>query len=344
MLNYSADQLLLSAPIKSVNKIAHDKRERHKMTNELSNLQQQIQGALQLLQESNVFAPEQPSNTSTTPAGTEMFFTEQRSLLDKCAQVCAQYQEQKPTIRIIHHVACSGGTLISKCLSAMPNVYLLSEVHPYTDLHLGAGKPKFSPTDISALSKYAGIPSIKILRKEIFLQNIITTYKHVNSYGCALILRDHTHSDFHLGMSTEKPSVIDALSDHFTIKSVITFRDPVDTYLSLLQNKWIHFSPGTFEEYCSRIIAMLGAYNGVTIFHYEDFVDNPNWVLQKICTEMNIQYTDNWELYFDIAQVTGDSGRSSAIIEKKPRRNLTAELSNEIANSESYEKIKNLFY
>jgi hypothetical protein len=315
------------------------------MTNELSNLQQQIQEALQLLQESKVFTPRQESDARGVLPASDVFFTEHSSLLDKLAQVCAQYQEQKPTIRIIHHLACSGGTLISKCLSAMPNVYLLSEVHPYTNLHLGTGKPKFSPTDISSLSKYAGIPSIKMLRKELFLQNIITTHKHVASYGGTLILRDHTHSDFHVdSTTTEQPSVIDALSDVFTIKSVITFRDPVDSYLSLQQNKWAHFSPGTFEEYCSRIIKMLTAYKDVKLFHYEDFVEKPVFLLQEICAEMQIQYVDNWQLYFDVAQVTGDSGRSSVTIEARPRRDLSTEMLNEIADSESYANIKVLLH
>lgn len=314
------------------------------MTNELSSLQQQIQEALQLLQESKVFTPVHESDAREVLPASDVFFTEHSSLLDKLAQVCAQYQEQKPTIRIIHHLACSGGTLISKCLSAMPNVYLLSEVHPYTELHLGAGKPKFSPTDISSLSKYAGVPSIKTLRKELFLQNIINTHKHVTSYGGTLILRDHTHSDFHFGTTTEKPSVIDALSDHFSIKSVITFRDPVDSYLSLQQNKWIHFSPGTFEEYCSRIIEMLAAYKDLKLFHYENFVANPTHVLQEICMEMGIQYDDNWSHYFDITKVTGDSGRSSTTIEARPRRDQNSEMLNEIANSESYTKIKTLFH
>lgn len=33
-------------------------------------------------------------------------------------------------IRTIHHMACTGGTVFSKCLAVMPNVALLSEVNP----------------------------------------------------------------------------------------------------------------------------------------------------------------------------------------------------------------------
>jgi hypothetical protein len=314
------------------------------MTNELSNLQQQIQEALQLLQESKVFTPGQESDARGVLPASDVFFTEHSSLLDKLEQVCAQYQEQKPTIRIIHHVACSGGTLISKCLSAMPNVYLLSEVHPYTELHLGAGKPKFSPTDISSLSKYAGVPSIKTLRKELFLQNIVATHKHVENYGGTLMLRDHTHSDFHVGSTATEPSVIDVLSDHFNIRSILTFRDPLDSYLSLQLNKWVHFSPGTFEEYCARILEMIAVYKDTALFHYEDFVKNPTESLQSICSALNITYNESWQYHFDVARVTGDSGRSSSTIEMRPRRDLPPDMQAEAANSESYLKIRNLLY
>ena len=37
----------------------------------------------------------------------------------------------KPLLRTIHHLACTGGTVISKCLAAMPDVALISEVNPF---------------------------------------------------------------------------------------------------------------------------------------------------------------------------------------------------------------------
>ena len=36
----------------------------------------------------------------------------------------------KPRIRILHNLARSGGTLVSKCLGCMDRVALLSEIHP----------------------------------------------------------------------------------------------------------------------------------------------------------------------------------------------------------------------
>jgi hypothetical protein len=315
------------------------------MTNELSNLQQQIQQALQLLQESEVFAPEHQSNLHGALSTTDIFFAEHGSLLERCAQVCAQYQNKKPTIRIIHHLACTGGTLISKCISAMPNIFLLSETHPYTALHLGGGKPKFSPTDISTLCRHAQIPNIELLLKELFLQSILITHKHVANCGGTLILREHTHSDFHVGNRIlDRASVIDALSDHFNIKSVLTFRDPIDSYLSLRLNKWMHFTPGTFEEYCARILLMIEAYKEAPIFHYEAFVKSPHETLLDLCKALSIDYDETWQNIFDMARITGDSGRSSSVIATRMRHEFDADIADEIASSESYKKIKNLLY
>jgi hypothetical protein len=309
--------------------------------NELSNLQQQISEALQLLQESKLVDSNNQNDATQKLPTAELFFTEPSSLLEKCEQICSQYETKKPTIRIIHHLACSGGTLISKCLSAMPNVYLLSEVHPYTDLHLGKGKPRFSPSDISSLSRYAKIPKIENLLGELFLENIKTTYKHVNSYGGVLILREHTHSDIHLGRSAiNRSSVIDALADHFNIKSILTLRDPIDSYLSLKENGWMHFTPKSFEEYCSRILLLLHFHQETPIFHYESFVKNPQEVLRNICTLLSIDYDENWPSFFDVANITGDSGRSGSEISQRSRKPISEAFANEIAMSSSYEKIK----
>jgi len=39
--------------------------------------------------------------------------------------------KKKPVIHVLHHMARSGGTIISRCLGCMNNIALLSEIHPY---------------------------------------------------------------------------------------------------------------------------------------------------------------------------------------------------------------------
>ncbi|MDG2560629.1 hypothetical protein P7M34_25440, partial [Vibrio parahaemolyticus] len=187
--------------------------------------------------------------------GSQVVDTE--SLLSRCTHICDKHKQKKPTIRIIHHLACSGGTLISKCISAMPNVYLLSEVHPYTDV-TQKGKPKCAPTDIVRLSKYAGIPKQKELATALFKQSIRSTYTHVLNQGGTLVLRDHTHADYSTNEPIPKKStLVSLLQDEYEIKSILTIRNPIDSYASLVKHGWIHFEPKSFEEYCRRLLILL---------------------------------------------------------------------------------------
>jgi len=43
--------------------------------------------------------------------------------------------DTRPTIRMIHHLPRAGGTVICKCLGAMGDVTLLSELSPYDGAH-----------------------------------------------------------------------------------------------------------------------------------------------------------------------------------------------------------------
>ena len=52
------------------------------------------------------------------------------------------------TIRLIHNLPRSGGTIISKCLGAQKNVILLSEIHPEAFLiskKMGVHSSSFDP-------------------------------------------------------------------------------------------------------------------------------------------------------------------------------------------------------
>jgi len=51
-------------------------------------------------------------------------------------------------IRVLHHWACSGGTVISRCIASQPQVVLLSEVHPLAYLRVAQAYPYYFPTDL----------------------------------------------------------------------------------------------------------------------------------------------------------------------------------------------------
>ena len=115
------------------------------------------------------------------------------SLLDECRALLQQADAKAPTpIRTVHHLACTGGTLIVKCLAAMPNVQVLSEVNPLSPQAL-ATTPAFFPTDLARLSHASSRGADQQLLLDIFLAGLEVLYRNSFDNGLRLIVRDHAH-------------------------------------------------------------------------------------------------------------------------------------------------------
>jgi hypothetical protein len=297
----------------------------------------QLDDAVGMIEQTHVF-----DNAPLNLPQTVDELVDTQSLLARCDHVAEKYEASKPVIRIIHHLACSGGTLISKCISAMPNVYLLSEVHPFTDLGIGARKPKYAPSDIVSLTKYAGIPNQKILAGKLFKQAIDEVYQHVTNIGGTLVLRDHTHADFSTDQPLpEKSTIVELLEETYEVNSVLTIRNPIDAYASLVKNGWVHFEPQTFDEYCRRLLCLIEQFNSEQVFKYEDVVKDPQTQMQNIATSLDLPFDETFEDVFGIFKVTGDSGRSADVIGERSSI-APEEIVKESLQSKQYEKVMSL--
>jgi hypothetical protein len=274
--------------------------------------------------------------------------SEAQSLLARCENVLEKKQADKKTIRSIHHFACSGGTVLSKCIAAMPNTFLISEVHPTTKLTINPSVTEFRPTDLTSLGRYAELPKMDELAEKIFLSNVQVVNEHLNTLSAKLVLREHTHSDYCLGDENavaSEPVLIRLLKREYSHRKIATVRDPIDSFISLQNNGWVHFSPSSFDQYCERLLAFISHFRSDEIVKYEDFVDQPKLVMKRISEILDIDYSSEFEDVFSIFKVTGDSGRSGDKINKRGRREVTKEFQDEIKNSTAYNKLKtNLQY
>ncbi|MCU7554444.1 sulfotransferase [Alteromonas sp. ASW11-19] len=298
----------------------------------LKSLHTEIESALQVIEQKYLL----PKKESTASVESKEF-----SLLERCEKLSKI--NKKDVLRTVHHFACSGGTLISKCISSLPNVYLLSEVHPYTKLHFNESGAEYSPTDITRLCHYANVPNINSLSETILRNNIVTVSDHINALGGELVIRDHSHADFCVGdNSSNSCSILNILSDDFEIKKIATVRHPVDSYLSLIKNNWVHFSPPTFNEYCTRLLYFLKNFEMSEIYKYEDFVDNPKAQMELISTALDIKYDENFSTTFNIHNVTGDSGRKGSKIQVRERLGLSSSLKDEVSKSRAFEEVANM--
>lgn len=261
------------------------------------------------------------------------------SLLDQCLQLCKQANPGGPEpIRVLHQFACTGGTLFTKCLAAMPNVQALSEVDPLSTLQLDGTSPHFSPTDLIALMRQStrGVDDHLLVR--IFLEGVSLILEDCTLKGQRLLIRDHAHSHYCRGPGVPvRPTLHGILGSRFSIHAAVTCRHPLDSYLSLAVKSWLSYQPAGLEEYCRRYHLFLDDHANLPLFRYEDFVQAPHQQMRALCSELQLPYSDDFAERFGIYRITGDSGRRGVVIgERRPRPIEDVETLRECAGSRSY--------
>jgi len=248
--------------------------------------------------------------------------------------------ELKPVVRLVQHLSCSGGTLICKCLAGLPNVSVLSEVNPLSKLHVESNPPGFAPSDLVYLCKRSNLPDIEELQENIFKAEMAVIAKHARTLGKHLLIREHSHSDYMEGTETRGSSTVKRLlQDQFPVLSILTVRHPADSYLSLDQLGWKRFAPGTFDEYCRRYSLFIEHNKKTPLYKYEDFVNDPQSEMRRICESLELPFNEDFEDVFDIYALSGDSGRTSSVIQKRERRAYEDSFKAELDSSAEYAEL-----
>lgn len=263
------------------------------------------------------------------------------SLLEQCLELCAQQEAIRPEpIRLIHHFACTGGTLMTKCIAAMPNMQILSEVDPLSTMQLTSGAPRFAPTDMVRLVRGSTQGADPELIIKMFLNNLGIIYSESIKIGQRLVVRDHAHSHFCFGAEIgNRPSLREIVASRFPVLSIVSVRHPLDSFLSIKREGWIHFDPATFDEYCKRYLAFLDRYNNIPVIRYEDFVRAPCETMRKICSSLTIPFSSQFINLFSVFKLSGDSGRRGNTIEFKARRQVEKGLLDDLSDSPNYQAL-----
>lgn len=263
------------------------------------------------------------------------------SLLEECEMLCDRIAAEPPVLlRSLHHFACTGGTLISKCVGALPNTVLLSEIDPLSTWHLQEPHRPFFPTDILADLEYNPRLSDPDLIVEVFLAGLIRMRDLLNERGMHLILRDHAHSQFCTNsVPEERPTLHEILATRAPVRAAVTLRHPLDSYLSLTAQNWRHFDPFTLEEYCLRYDKFLDRHAELPWFRYEDFVADPEMVLSQISAALDLPYSPAALDAAAVMRLSGDSGRGGIRISPRPRRNVPAEVSQQLLENTAFETL-----
>jgi hypothetical protein len=235
---------------------------------------------------------------------------------------------------MIHQLPRAGGTIICKCLGAMGDITLLSEISPYD-----AGHAK------TVVFHRGQVPSVEVLRSpnspgaamvtvfhplyqacywfrlvrphelealshEFDYAGIIELiHRRASERGETLIIRDWLYPDFWARPYVPKPtfqlSLANLLAQRFQVKHVFTVRHPLDQWVS-----WCSYSTDaqldleTFMHGCRRF-AELAAQHG--FYRYEDFMAQPSQTLAQICHDLEVTYDEGYKYrWFNNRLVTGD--------------------------------------
>ena len=224
-----------------------------------------------------------------------------------------------PTLRLLHVLARSGGTLVSKCLASMDGVMLLSEIHPRAGNRFSPVRQAadwfglVSPDEAARLDGPTPLPAaIAFLRQRAEAQ------------GRKLLLREWSHLDFYGPPFVAEPawrsSLVGLLGEGFALRRAVLVRHPVDQLMSLGRLAALggvldlpRFLRG------HRLLAEMAAETGFV--RYEDFTHDPDAVLRRLCGLLDLGfdpgYARRWAA-FD--KITGDiaPSRGNAVAEIRP--------------------------
>jgi hypothetical protein len=256
------------------------------------------------------------------------------SLLVQCEAIVVATPDPEP-LRSIHHFACTGGTLLSKVLNGMSNTVVLSEIDP---LSQGIPPVRFMPTDVIFALRHSIRPVDPDIVIAVFIASLKAAKEGLERRGSHLVLRDHSHSQFCRDDTNHaaRLTMLEMVSEHFSMRSVVTVRHPLDSFLSLNKQGWIDFSPGTLDAYAERYTAFLERHRDIAIIRYEDFVASPEIVSRELCDILALEYSPFATELTPLIEMSGDSGRNEGPIAQRPRRHISDAIEAERSGSTTY--------
>jgi protein O-GlcNAc transferase len=244
----------------------------------------------------------------------------------------------RPVLRLIHHLARTGGTTISKCLAVMPEVALLSEIHPL-------GIEKINPLH-QAMDWFGLVDQAEIDRlgsPPDFAASIRLIASRASARGLRLVIRDWAHLDFAGAPIVDRPafrlSTAEALSELFRLRQIATVRHPIDHWQSLRRVP-IMRGKIDLDRFLKgyRRFAEIAAPMGFV--RYEDFCSHPDEALQRLCEALDLAYDASWRLrWAGYDRITGDDAarRGSGELRQPRRRPLEPGLADSFLRHPDYQ-------
>lgn len=272
------------------------------MPSSFEKFKQQIDSAVELISQNQALDDSKSKEGSLAQRKNLEEIIDTQSLLERCNVVYEEYCANKPTIRILHQLACSGGTLISNYISAMPNVSLVREVNPSVIQVSDKDKPKFQLSDVTLLAKHSGIPKRKALENTLLKQAIDQIYQHVTNQGATLVLVEDVNVAFEYGNFTHTQSeLVKLLGQDYNISSVLAIQSPVDVYENIcLEGRTTEYI-SSLAEYCIRFSNYLEHFPFGRVFSDEVLSGDAQKTIEGIAQALELPFD---KIFQDISSVS----------------------------------------
>ncbi len=218
------------------------------------------------------------------------------------------------TIKFIFSYARSGGTLLARCIDAMPDTIVLSEVHPIYQINGSIKEQVKKRYHIELLS-------------EGYEANVSELYALCKEKNWQLIIRDWTFIDFtpH-AINKFEPSysftAYKLLAKQFDLNAISFVRNPIDIWISRNCPK------GFFEVYRKYVKKLID--KKISIFKYEEFCEGHQKIMPEICDELNLTFHPSYVQFSGVTNMPGDDGshpdsrgRQTMTISTFPRRHIS---------------------
>lgn len=241
-------------------------------------------------------------------------------------------------VRVIRQLACAGGTIFARALQAQPNVVVLSEVDPFASRPRGG--PEFAPTDLLYLAETATGFLDDTLRAQVFSASLRALHSAYERRGARLVVRAHSHTRYCSARDWDsRPGVTELVARDLPVRTLTLVRHPLDSWLSLNANEWVHFQPGTLEEYARRYLAFVDQPHAGRVVTYESVASDPQSMMHGVCEWLELAFNPDWQDLVRGIRLSGASGRGGDAVAPRARVPVPDPVLQEAAASPSYERL-----
>ena len=292
-------------------------------------LPQPVAEALDLLQ------ARYPASTKGGSAGIPL-----NKLLELCwARSEARADAGPEPVRVVRQLACAGGTIFGRALQAQPNVVVLSEVDPFAS-RAPSRSAAFAPTDLVHLAETATGEVDDTVREAVFSASLRALHGAYARRGARLIVRAHSHTRYCKAREwSSRPGVTELVARDLPVRTLTLVRHPLDSWISLNANNWVHFEPGTLEEYARRYLTFLDQPHAGRVVRYENIAADPDAWMGQVCERLELSFNPHWQDHLAAIRLSGASGRAGGAFKPRERLPVPDDIAHAAASSPAYERL-----